>query len=351
MAEQPGTEPPIGPKRVDLRARPARLRLAGAPIGIALALTGTILLRDANGFSRLLLTVGGLALLYLSVDTGLKAALAPTFPTAVALSAAWLGLILFMAVFADVLPFGEARNPAQTLRTPTFLRPDLFSEHPLGTDRHGLDILGQIAYGARVSLIVGFGGAAGSLIIGGLIGLTAGFYRGLLERGIALLTDTMLAFPPLILLLGLVAVLEANVTNVTIALAILSAPAFIRLVRANAIVYAQREFVLAARAMGAKNSRILFRELLPNVIMPAVSYALLISAVLIVAEASLSFLGLSIQRPAPTWGNMISAAQRDFQRHPHPVFVPGVALFLTVYALNRIGDAARRRWSPQGGQI
>jgi peptide/nickel transport system permease protein len=161
----------------------------------------------------------------------------------------------------------------------------------------------------------------------------------------------MLAFPPLILLLGLAAVLQRNVRNITLALAVISIPTFIRLSRANTLVLAQREFVVAVRALGARSRRIIFRDLLPGALLPLTSYAFAVVAVIIVAEASLSFLGLGIPRPTPTLGNMIAAGQDSFQTHPHMVFVPATALFLTVFCLNRIGEEARRRWDPRDAKI
>ena len=124
-----------------------------------------------------------------------------------------------------------------------------------------------------------------------------------------------------------------------------------RLARANTLTFAQREFVLAARSMGATNRRIIFRELVPNVVRPMLSYGFLIIAVLIVAEASLSFLGVGIQRPTPSWGNMIAANQEKFDEDPHLVFVPGAVMFLTVFAINRIGEKARQLWDPRQGSI
>jgi peptide/nickel transport system permease protein len=262
------------------------------------------------------------------------------------LAVVWLSVVVLSAVFADLLPLAEGRDVSQTLTTPTLLRPDLFSGHPLGTDRQGLDILAGLIYGARVSLIVGLGAVALGTVVGGLIGLLAGYYRGGLERAVTVVTDSMLAFPPLVLLLAMVAVLQPSVRNVTIGLAVLIVPTYARLVKANTLTFAQREFVLASRALGAGDRRVIFREILPNVALPVLSYGFLIVAVLIVAEASLSFLGLSIQRPNPTWGNLIAAGQDDIERHPHLVFVPGVVLFATVFALNRIGDRLRRLWEP-----
>jgi peptide/nickel transport system permease protein len=258
-------------------------------------------------------------------------------PLGAALSAGWLLLLVAAALLADVLPIAEAEVAARALSEPTLARPG-WSRHPLGTDRQGLDLLGGIVHGARISLVVGIGGAAIGLAIGGSLGLVAGFVRGWFDRMVSVLTDTMLAFPPLILLLGLVAVLDPSVTNVTIGLATLSIPTYVRLARANTMVVAQQEYVLAARAIGAPRHRILLRDILPNVVRPLLTFSILVVASLIVAEAALSFLGLSVQRPTPTWGNMISAGQDQFDRHPHLVLVPGVCMFLTVYALNRLGE-------------
>ena len=161
----------------------------------------------------------------------------------------------------------------------------------------------------------------------------------------------MLAFPPLILLVAMATVFTQNQWTMALELSLLGIPTYIRLARANTLTFAQREFVLAAKAMGSGDRRVIFRELLPNVALPMVSYAFLVTAVLIVAEASLSFLGVGIQPPEPTWGNMIEAGQESYQDHPHLVFVPGIVMFMTVFALNRVGDKARERWDPREAQI
>lgn len=263
----------------------------------------------------------------------------------------WLVLIVLAAVFADFLPLAEGRNPALTLSEPIRQPPDLFSAHPLGTDSQGLDVLAGVVYGARVSLVVGFGATLLGAVVGGLLGMVAGYYRGRVDGTMNLFNDALLAFPPLILLLALAAVLKPSMITITAALGVLAVPAFFRLTRANTMTFSQRSFVLAAKALGARNSRLIVKELLPNVLSAVMAYALVIVAVLIVAEASLSFLGLGIQRPEPTWGNMIAAAQTEFDRYPHLVFIPGAALFFTVLALNRVGDWAQRRWDPRSKKI
>ena len=267
------------------------------------------------------------------------------------LALGWTILIVLGALVVDFLPLSEARDPSLALMTASSLPPDLFSAHPLGTDGQGLDILGGLLYGARVSLVVGIGGVLVGGLIGGALGLVAGYRGGWTDRIVSILTDTLLAFPSLILLIAIVTVLEPTLLNVTLALGIMVVPSYARLVRANAMSFADREFVTAARSLGAGELRIMLREVTPNILQPVFSYSFMLVAVLIVAEASLSYLGLSIPRPEPTWGNMISAGQSDFQRDPHLVGIPAVVLFLTVLSLNQLGEAAGRKWSPGAAKI
>jgi peptide/nickel transport system permease protein len=330
----PTGPPPTG----DRGARRRAIAEIGAIVlGVTAIVVGTLVLSTADGFVRAGIVVAGLFALGWAGDARLRRR-RPDVGFDLVLSVLWLGLVGGLAVFADVLPLGEGRVAARALDEPVLARPDLFSAHPLGTDRHGLDLLSGIAYGARVSLIVGLGAAAIGVVLGGGVGLCAGYFRGRLDRVVGLLTDSMLAFPPLILLLGLVTVLDASVTVVTFGLAALAIPSFVRLARANAISLANREFVVASRSLGATRRRILARDILPNVVGPIFSYTVVIVAALIVAEASLSFLGLSVQRPNPTWGNMIAAGEASYDRHPHLVAVPSICLFLTVFALNRVGE-------------
>ena len=190
--------------------------------------------------------------------------------------------------------------------------------------------------------------------MGTIVGLVAGFFRGPTEGVFNILTDSILAFPALILLFTIVAIFGGSVLVVTLALSMLSIPTMGRLARANTLTFAAREFVTAARSMGASNSRILFREIMPNVALPLASYAVIIVAVVIVAEASLSFLGVGIDPiSTPTWGNMIAEGRQltVLQDAPHIVFVPGVLMFLTVLSLNRIGESLRGLWDPREAKL
>lgn len=344
LTEDLGMDPSFAPvtPRGWRRHRPV-VAIVGILVGALTIWTGATVPFPLPTSRAAIITIG-VAVLLLGVDSTLKWIVGEQVRTATVLSGVWLLTLVLAATFADLLPVAEARDTAATLTEPALQRPDLFSNHPLGTDNQGLDVLGGIIYGARVSLIVGVGAVTIGLIVGGLLGMVAGYYRGRVEAAINLGADALIAFPPLILLLALVAVLEPSVRNVTLGLALLSIPIYIRLARANTLRFARRDFVRMARALGGRDRRILFREVMPNVAAPLVSYGFVVVAVLIVAEASLSYLGLSIQRPAPTWGNLISAGEDGFDRNPHLVFAPGIVLFLTVYALNRIGEAARSRW-------
>ena len=267
------------------------------------------------------------------------------------LALGWLAVVVLAAVLANLLPLAEARDSSKTFDAPILASPDLFSAHPLGTDRQGLDILGGIVFGFRVSLIVGLGSVAIGIIIGGTIGLLAGYFRRSVDTAVGVFTDATLAFPPLILLIALAAALRPSTWTITLELGVVTIPVYVRLARAHTLTIAQREFVLAARAQGARSLRILLREVAPLVVRPLLAYGFTMVAVMIVAEASLSFLGLSIPPPFPTLGNMISSGQQDFRTYPHLVFGPAIALFLTILALNQVGEEAQRRMSHRESKL
>ena len=201
---------------------------------------------------------------------------------------------------------------------------------------------------------MGLGAVGIGLAVGSVTGLAAGYYRGATEGTFNIITDAILAFPALILLFSIVAIFGGSVLVITLALSVLSIPTIGRLSRANTLTFAAREFVIAAKAMGASNSRILFREIMPNVALPLASYAFIIVAVLIVAETSLAFLGVGINPiSTPTWGNMISEGRDPslLEKAPHIVFVPGVMMFLTVLSLNRVGESLRVLWDPREAKL
>ena len=259
------------------------------------------------------------------------------------LSGVWLTVLILAALIAPLLPLGEYKDTTKTLGEKGYAPPSLFSDHPLGTNNFGLDLLSRSIYGARASLIVAVAAVIIGILIGGILGICAGYFRGKTDAIIGVFTNSLLAVPALILLIALGSVLEPNLRNISFALALLAIPSMIRIARANTIAFASREFVLAARAMGATRWRVMLRELAPNVALPLLSLGMVMISVLIVAEASLSFLGLGIKPPNPTWGNMIAEGQGGvFEQHPFIVLVPGVFLFLTVFAFNIVGEKAQK---------
>lgn len=253
----------------------------------------------------------------------------------------WLALIVFVAITADWLPLTSpnAVNISDKL-TPPFYDP----AYPLGTDGLGRDLLARLAFGARVSLTISVAAVTIGLIVGGLIGMTAGFYRGRIESATMAVVNVILAFPGLVLLLGLVAVVGQSLPAITAVVGVLSIPVYARVARATTLAVSQREYVLAARAMGATNRRILFREIFPNVILPVMAFGLIALGLIIVLEGSLAFLGLSVQPPAATWGSTIAEGKRHLQDAPHVALMPSLAMFLTVLSINFVGDSLRSRF-------
>jgi peptide/nickel transport system permease protein len=324
-------------------------------IGIAVfAIAGPL-----DRVDKIVVVLAALTSIFIAIDRTAKAIKGEQFDTGLNLCFLWIFVIIFGAIFADLLPLAEHQDTTKTISVPGNARPDLLSEHPLGTNNFSLDLLARSVYGARVSLLTATFAVMLSLIIGGTIGMLAGYFRGWLDVVIGLLTDSVLAFPALILLIAIITVLgrpdqmgEA-IVKVGISLAFVGLPTMTRLSRANTLVFAQREFVLSARSMGAKNFRIIFREIMPNVALPLLSYAFIVVAVLIVAEGSLSFLGLGLKPPKPTWGNMIAEGQQAnvLKQYPHIPMVPGVVMFLTVYSFNRVGEWARSKWDPREAKV
>jgi peptide/nickel transport system permease protein len=247
-----------------------------------------------------------------------------------------------MAVAAPLLaPYDPLKQDLVNARTAPSV------EHVLGTDDLGRDVLARVIYGARVSLIAGLASVAIGVVFGSLLGLTAGFARGKLDSMVMRLVDAVLAFPGLVLALALGAVMGAGLLGVVIALGVVYTPTFARLVRGQVLTVREREFVHAARVLGAPAWMIVARHILPNVATPIVVQASLSIAFAILAEASLSFLGLGVPPPAPSWGGMINQGRGYLQQAPWIVFGPGAALFVTVLGLNFVGDAIRDALDPR----
>ncbi|MBM7461369.1 ABC transporter permease [Rhodococcus coprophilus] len=254
------------------------------------------------------------------------------------LGAVWIAAIVLAAVAADWLPLPDPNEI-----TDDFSAPPSFGAHPLGTDSLGRDILSRCIHGARVSMAVAIGGTAIAMIVGVVVGMVAGYFRGVVDRVVSLLVNFLLSFPALIFLIALVAALGPGLPTLVLGLALLGIPNFARVARANTMAFSGREFVTAAKALGAGPWRVLVRELLANVMLPVMSLALVVMATLVVAEGSLSFLGLGVPPPTPSWGGMLAAGRESLREYPHLVLVPSLFFFLTVYSFNKLGDWVRGR--------
>lgn len=259
----------------------------------------------------------------------------------------WLALVVILVVIADFLPAEYDRPIGESNLAPFQAWPEF-----LGTDYLGRSTLSRIAAGARTSLIVSTVPIVSGVVIGGLLGLTAAYFRGIAETVIDIFADALLAFPPLLLLLMLSSVLKPpSVWTITMGLAVLTIPGFYRLTKANAIAQSKREYVVVAKAMGARPGRIMFKELMPNTVATILSYAVIVMAIMIVAEGSLSFLGVGVPDPEPSWGGMVFKSKDGLEDYPAQVFVPCAVLFLTVFSLNVIGDRLRAKFDVRDSNL
>ncbi len=249
----------------------------------------------------------------------------------------WLALITLLAILAPILPIDgqNVTGAGGRLDGPSM-------SHLFGTDANGRDVFARTIWGARVSLSVGFIAIVAGMGIGGPLGIISGYFRGKIDAVISFVFVSLLSFPSLVLALLIVNSLDRSLKVVAMVLGILAIAPIGRLARANTIVFAEREFVQAARVIGAKDVRIMVRELLPNVLIPMGALALLGVAVAIVAEGGLAFLGLSVKEGA-TWGKMILAGSdaRTLRTGTHVAMAPIGVMFLTVLALNYAGDRVR----------
>jgi peptide/nickel transport system permease protein len=259
----------------------------------------------------------------------------------------WLAIISLAALLADVLPLFD---PSDTHAGIPLSKPT--SQNWLGTDELGRDLLSRTIYGARVSLVVGFSAVILSTLIGGALGLMAGFYRRHVESVTLFLADVLLAFPSLLLAVSIVAFTDSRgILTVTLAIALLYLGPTVRIVRALTLSTASREFVTAAEALGARSRRIIFRELLPNVMPTLMSLAMVAVAGAMIAEGGLAYLNLSVAPPTPTWGAMMAAGKARVDESLYPVMVPATAMFLTVLSITLIGDYIQKRQQRGRGAI
>jgi peptide/nickel transport system permease protein len=269
-----------------------------------------------------------------------------------------LALMVLAAVFAKQLaPFDP--NAIDNVHWQGMPLPPCFQDaarcggHPLGTDEVGRDLLSRLLFGARISLTVGLFAVLMEVLIGSTLGAIAGYYGGWVDYSLMRLTDVFLSIPLLPLLLVLTAIVAASSTKASLSFGVivlvigaLTWPSVARLVRASFLSLREREFAEAARALGNNDARIIFRHLLPNAVAPIVVQATLDVANVIILESTLSFLGLGIQPPTASWGNMLSAAQSNLQIAWWAAVFPGLCILFTVLAINYIGDGLRDALDP-----
>jgi len=217
----------------------------------------------------------------------------------------------------------------------------------LGADEFGRDILSRLIYGTRAALLVGTVSVAIALLFGTILGTTSGFFGGIVDNLIMRILDILLAFPYLLLAIAVVSAIGPGLLNTTIAVGIWAIPGFARIIRASVITIKKADYIQAARAIGASNTRIMLRHILPNFISPVVVYSTLYMANAILIEAALSFLGLGVQPPTPSWGLMVSSGRDFLLSAPHIATLPGIAIMITVLGFNLLGDGLRDSLDPK----
>ena len=258
------------------------------------------------------------------------------------------GLVLFLvivllAIFADVIaPHGIEleMNMADRLQPPS-------GAHWFGTDNFGRDVFARIVHGARYSLVVGLVAVAVGITIGGVLGAVAGFFGNLVDTAIMWIMDTLMCIPYMLLVLSVVAALGANLQNVVIAIVISTIPIYTRVIRSSVLTVVGMDYIEAARSCGTPDRFIILRHVLPNAIGPVIVQATMSVGTTIISAASTSFLGMGVQPPTPEWGAMLSESKNFITSQPYLVLFPGVAIGLTVLALNLMGDGLRDALDPK----
>ena len=244
----------------------------------------------------------------------------------------------FPGLFATHSPYKQ--NLRNQLQPPN-------SKHILGTDNHGRDLYSRLVHGARISLAIGVLATGGSAILGIILGLVSGYFGGLYDRLITMVVEWILAFPTILLAISILAVLGSGLTNMVIVIALVGIPHFARVVRSQVLSIKNMEFVEAARATGTSAFRIMFRHILPNGLAAIIVLASMRIATAILAEAALSFLGLGLAPPTPSWGIMIAEGRQHLATGPWVALFPGVFIMLTVLAFNLFGDGVRDMLDPR----
>ena len=256
--------------------------------------------------------------------------------------------VLLIALFAPVL----APHSPELTNSAVFLKPPFWQDggslsYPLGTDAIGRDMLSRLMYGARLSLVIGIAVVAVSVLVGTVLGLLSGYFKGIFEIAIMRLMDIILTLPSLLLAIVIVAILGPGLMNAMLAVAVVVLPHYVRITRAAVITEASRDYVTAARMSGASRMRLMFSEILPNCTAPLIVQASLGISTAILDAAALGFLGLGAQPPSPEWGTMLADAREFVLRAWWVVTFPGLAILITVLAFNLLGDGLRDAFDPK----
>ena len=275
------------------------------------------------------------------------AARRPRRPVALYLSLVWLFLVVAGAVLAPWLGFLD--DPHRPLAGQPEEGPSW--SHWFGTDQLGRDMFARSVWGGRLSLSIAGPAVGMGVVIGGVLGVVAGYFGKWIDLAVSSVVNVALALPALVFALFIVTMLGQSFWNVTIAVTILTIPAIARIARAQALRFAAREFVIVANVMGARWPRLLFREVLPNVVPALASIAFLAMGIVIIAEGSLSFIGVSVGSPSITWGNILAAGRGRLEESPHIALTTGGVMFATLMALNFVGDDLLRRLDVREARI
>ncbi|HHY76094.1 MAG TPA: ABC transporter permease [Firmicutes bacterium] len=261
------------------------------------------------------------------------------------LAMAGLYVLIFMyalAIFAPMIATQsyEAVDPPNKLKPPS-------REHLMGTDHVGRDVFSRVIWGSRISLSVGFVAAAVAVTLGVLVGATAAYFGGWVDDILMRFTEIVMAFPTFFLLLTIVSILERSIFNIMLVIGLTSWPSLARMVRGQILSLREQEFTEAARALGASDARIIFRHILPNAMAPVIVSATMRIGGAILSESSLSFLGLGVPEPFPSWGSILNAGRNYLLQAPWITTFPGIFIFLTVLAFNYVGDGLRDALDPR----
>lgn len=255
---------------------------------------------------------------------------------------------ILVAIFAPIIaPYGPSEINEDFLKLPPFWSSGSHSDFIIGTDDVGRDIFTRLVYGARISLVIGLGVVAVAAFIGSLMGMFAGFYGGKVDFVIMRFTDILMALPSILFAIVIVALLGPGLTNTILAVALVSIPAFTRLMRASVMEETAKEYVQAAYANGSNNMRILFKEILPNSLSPLIVQSSLGFSEAVLSAAALGFLGLGVQPPTPEWGTMLADSRGYIESAPWLVTLPGLCILTVVLTFNIMGDGLRDFLDPR----